>query len=176
MNLNLTSFNNTQRQTTKENVQRKQARTAGEREESDEEVEDTESEEEGDSDVIYNPKNLPLGWDGKPIPYWLYKLHGLNISYICEICGNAQYKGPKAFQKHFAEWRHAHGMRCLGIPNTAHFANVTKIEDALQLWDKLKNEKHKEKFQAANEEEYEDSVGNVVTKKTYEDLKRQGLL
>ena len=28
---------------------------------------------------IYNPKNLPLGWDGKPIPYWLYKLHGLGI-------------------------------------------------------------------------------------------------
>lgn len=41
------------------------------------------------------------------------------------------YKGPKAFQRHFAEWRHAHGMRCLGIPNTAHFANVTQIEDAL---------------------------------------------
>lgn len=67
----------------------------------------------------------------QPIPYWLYKLHGLNISYNCEICGNYIYKGPKAFQKHFAEWRHAHGMRCLGIPNTAHFANVTQIEDAL---------------------------------------------
>ena len=31
---------------------------------------------------------------------------------------------------HTQEWRHAHGMRCLGIPNTAHFANVTNIEDA----------------------------------------------
>ena len=31
----------------------------------------------------------------------------------------------------FQEWRHAHGMRCLGIPNTAHFANVTLIEDAV---------------------------------------------
>jgi len=31
----------------------------------------------------------------------------------------------------FQEWRHAHGMRCLGIPNTAHFANVTFIEDAV---------------------------------------------
>ena len=36
----------------------------------------------------YNPKNLPLGWDGKPIPYWLYKIHGLGIEYKCEICGN----------------------------------------------------------------------------------------
>ncbi|KAG0424015.1 hypothetical protein HPB47_000231, partial [Ixodes persulcatus] len=119
-----------QRQGTKENVQRKQARTVGEREESDNEISESESEDE-DNDVIYNPKNLPLGWDGKPIPYWLYKLHGLNISYTCEICGNFIYRGPKAFQRHFAEWRHAHGMRCLGIPNTAHFANVTSIEDAL---------------------------------------------
>ena len=27
---------------------------------------------------MYNPLKLPMGWDGKPIPYWLYKLHGLN--------------------------------------------------------------------------------------------------
>jgi splicing factor 3A subunit 3 len=66
-------------------------------------------EQEEDDDIPYNPKNLPLGWDGKPIPYWLYKLHGLNISYNCEICGNFTYKGPKAFQRHFSEWRHAHG-------------------------------------------------------------------
>ncbi|XP_042148096.1 splicing factor 3A subunit 3-like [Ixodes scapularis] len=164
-----------QRQGTKENVQRKQARTVGEREESDNEISESESEDE-DNDVIYNPKNLPLGWDGKPIPYWLYKLHGLNISYTCEICGNFIYRGPKAFQRHFAEWRHAHGMRCLGIPNTAHFANVTSIEDALTLWNKLKDEKSKERFQAVTEEEYEDTHGNVVNKKTFEDLKRQGLL
>lgn len=38
----------------------------------------------------------------QPIPYWLYKLHGLNINYNCEICGNYNYRGPKAFQRHFA--------------------------------------------------------------------------
>lgn len=124
---------------TKENVQRKQARTDGEREDSDAEASESEVEEDDADDVPYNPKNLPLGWDGKPIPYWLYKLHGLNISYNCEICGNYTYKGPKAFQRHFAEWRHAHGMRCLGIPNTAHFANVTQIEDAITC--KLKSKK-----------------------------------
>lgn len=165
-----------QRYATKENIQAKQARTVGEREASDEEESESESDDEDDSEVIYNPKNVPLGWDGKPIPYWLYKLHGLNITYSCEICGNATYKGPKAFQLHFAEWRHAHGMRCLGVPNTAHFANVTKIEDALRLWNKLKEEKQREKFLASTEEEYEDSEGRVVNKKTYEDLKRQGLL
>ena len=154
---------------------------------------DDEPEEDPEDDIPYNPKNLPLGWDGKPIPYWLYKLHGLNISYSCEICGNFTYKvtvqsfplfcpftpivqGPKAFQRHFAEWRHAHGMRCLGIPNTAHFANVTQIEDAMALWEKLKVQKFDEAWKPDHEEEYEDSKGNVVNKKTYEDLKRQGLL
>jgi len=29
---------------------------------------------------------------------------------------------------------------------------------------------------AVSQEEFEDSAGNVVTKKTYEDLRRQGLL
>ena len=85
-------------------------------------------------------------------------------------------KGPKAFQRHFAEWRHAHGMRCLGIPNTAHFANVTQIEDAMALWEKLKQQKSEEAFKPDQEEEFEDSQGNVVNKKIYEDLKRQGLL
>jgi splicing factor 3A subunit 3 len=168
-----------QKAATIENVQRKQALTAGERDDSEDEISDMENENgdnDDESEVIYNPKNLPLGWDGKPIPYWLYKLHGLNITYTCEICGNATYRGPKAFQRHFAEWRHAHGMRCLQIPNTAHFANVTSIEDAMKLWNKLKEEKAKAKFQPLAEEEYEDSEGRVVNKKTYEDLKRQGLL
>ena len=31
-----------------------------------------------EDEFIYNPLKLPMGWDGKPIPYWLYKLHGLN--------------------------------------------------------------------------------------------------
>ncbi|KAF2348016.1 protein of unknown function DUF3449 [Trinorchestia longiramus] len=170
----LSEFLTEQKEDTKENVQRKQARKDGEEDEEDE-VSASESDEE-DDEVPYNPKNLPLGWDGKPIPYWLYKLHGLNISYTCEICANFTYKGPKAFQRHFAEWRHAHGMRCLGIPNTAHFANVTSIEDALKLWEKLKEQKNGERWQAETEEEYEDSQGNVFNRKTFNDLKKQGLL
>lgn len=158
-------------------MERKQARTADELEEDeepDEAVSDSDSDE-GET-IPYNPKNLPLGWDGKPIPYWLYKLHGLNIYYECEICGGYKYRGPKAFQRHFSEWRHAHGMRCLGIPNTAHFANVTSINEAQQLWGALKNNKEKERWQAEREEEFEDSLGNVITKKIYDDLRRQGLL
>ncbi|XP_076819996.1 splicing factor 3A subunit 3-like [Clavelina lepadiformis] len=165
-----------QRQATRDNVQRRQARTGTERADDGEEVASESESEEDEDEIIYNPKNLPLGWDGKPIPYWLYKLHGLNINFKCEICGNQTYRGPKAFQRHFSEWRHAHGMRCLGIPNTAHFANVTQIEDAMALWTKIKQAKDAERWNPEHEEEFEDSAGNVVTKKTYDDLQRQGLL
>lgn len=58
-------------------------------------------EEEEEEEKIYNPLKLPLGWDGKPIPYWLYKLHGLGVEYPCEICGNYVYMGRKAFDRHF---------------------------------------------------------------------------
>ena len=62
---------------------------------SNEENEESNKSYSDDEGPIYNPKNLPLGWDGKPIriflwilAYWLYKLHGLGIEYKCEICGN----------------------------------------------------------------------------------------
>jgi len=44
------------------------------------EVPDESAAMDDDDDApVYNPLNIPLGWDGKPIPYWLYKLHGLGI-------------------------------------------------------------------------------------------------
>jgi splicing factor 3A subunit 3 len=85
------------RDLTRENVERKQARSAAEMVQEDEaEIADmiVDEEEDDDDDVPYNPKGLPLGWDGKPIPYWLYKLHGLNVRYSCEICGNYVYVVP----------------------------------------------------------------------------------
>ncbi|KAL6184061.1 hypothetical protein ACLB2K_045467 [Fragaria x ananassa] len=111
---------------TKDNIVKKQALTyeeiAAERE--DEETQaDTESDD--DEQQIYNPLKLPMGWDGKPIPYWLYKLHGLGQEFKCEICGNQSYWGRRAFERHFKEWRHQHGMRCLGIPNTKNFHEIT---------------------------------------------------
>ncbi|KAF9429836.1 hypothetical protein BGZ94_009298 [Podila epigama] len=161
---------------TKENVERRQTLTGRERdlELETEQVELDESDSD-DEEKVYNPLKLPLGWDGKPIPYWLYKLHGLGVEYSCEICGNYVYKGRKAFDKHFQEWRHAHGMRCLGIPNTRQFHEIVGIEDALALWKKLKSNRP-ENAKKDLIEEFEDSEGNVFNKKTYEDLKRQGLI
>lgn len=72
-------------------------------------------EDDDDEEKIYNPLKLPLAWDGKPIPYWLYKLHGLGVEHTCEICGNFVYMGRRAFDKHFTEGRHTHGLRYVSI-------------------------------------------------------------
>lgn len=142
----------------------------------DENNNDDDSDDDSEDTKIYNPKGVPLGWDGKPIPYWLFKLHGLNHFYPCEICGNESYRGRRNFEKHFTESKHTYGMRCLGIPNTRHFHGVTKIADAQVLWKKLKLGVEKDIFDGSVEEEYEDSQGNVLSRATYEDLARQGLL
>ncbi len=67
-------------------------------------------------------------------------------------------------------------MRCLSIPNTKHFHGVTKIADAMELWGRLRKELEGNQFDVDQEEEYEDSHGNVVNRAQYEDLARQGLL
>lgn len=59
-----------QRSATKDNVERRLARTVEELEgeEIDDEAEDVAVSDDSDDDqetVPYNPKNLPLGWDGK---------------------------------------------------------------------------------------------------------------
>lgn len=162
---------------TKENVEKKQALTYEEMEAEREEEEiqaDTESDD--DDQQIYNPLKLPMGWDGKPIPYWLYKLHGLGQEFKCEICGNHSYWGRRAFERHFKEWRHQHGMRCLGIPNTKNFNEITSIKDAKELWERIQERQGLNKWRPDLEEEYEDKEGNIYNKKTFTDLQRQGLI
>ncbi|KXZ48869.1 hypothetical protein GPECTOR_25g454 [Gonium pectorale] len=161
---------------TKGKVEKKQAQTYEEMqaELAEAEAEVMAPEDEEEDDFVYNPLKLPLGWDGKPIPYWLYKLHGLNQEFKCEICGNYSYWGRRAYEKHFKEYRHQNGMRALGIPNNKMFYEVTKIDDALQLWRSIQ-EKAKGDFKP-DDEEFEDAQGNVYSKKTFDDLKRQGLI
>jgi len=125
---------------------------------------------------IYNPKGVPLGWDGKPIPYWLFKLHGLNHFFSCEICSNESYRGRRNYEKHFTESKHSFGMRCLGIPNTKHFHGITRIVDAQKLWKNIQGSVNEGIFDDTKEEEYEDSHGNVLHRAEYEDLARQGVL
>ncbi len=85
-------------------------------------------------------------------------------------------------------------MRALGLPNTKHFHEITRIEDALArkpfgymlslnaplTWvlvaEKLKQEGRHEIFEQETMEELEDDEGTVYNRKTYEDLKKQGLI
>jgi splicing factor 3A subunit 3 len=128
-----------EREEIKINIERKQSRTSEKRMEDlqvieERTVEET-KQEEGESDKeeksIYNPLKLLLGWDGKPIPYWLYKLHGLGIEYKCGLCGGYTYMGRKSFQRHFEEWRYTYGLKCLGIVNSSHFHEIISIQDVL---------------------------------------------
>lgn len=52
-------------------------------------------------------------------------------------------------------------MRALGLPNTKHFHEITKIQDALALADRLKHEGRQEVAQVERTEEFEDAEGNV---------------
>jgi splicing factor 3A subunit 3 len=174
----------TERGDTKVNVERKQGMTERERQQELEQLyserpenggkeEDDESDSE---DKIYNPLKLPLAWDGKPIPFWLYKLHGLGVEFPCEICGNFVYMGRRAFDKHFNEPRHIHGLKCLGITNTTLFREITSIKEAEELWRKIQKDQKKQKLLAENVVEMEDNEGNVMPEKVYRDLAAAGML
>jgi hypothetical protein len=59
-------------------------------------------------------------WAGKRLP--------LDISVMRRLIWMYNRKN---FERHFQESRHAFGMRALGLPNTKHFHEITKIEDAM---------------------------------------------
>ncbi|KAF4556568.1 Pre-mRNA-splicing factor sap61-like protein [Elsinoe fawcettii] len=174
----------TERSDTKTNVERKAGMTEKERQQELEALYSEEQptrgqegeEEEDEEERKANPLHLPLAWDGKPIPFWLYKLHGLGQEFPCEICGNYVYMGRRAFEKHFSEARHLYGLKCLGITNSTLFREITGIEEAKALWEKIQQDKKKETSQVDDVIQMEDSQGNVMPAKVYYDLQKAGLL
>ncbi|CAL2243145.1 unnamed protein product [Prunus armeniaca] len=163
---------------TKDNIVKKQALTYEEIKAEPEEQEEieTESHDEENEQQIHNPLKLPLGPDAKIIYYWMYKLHGLGQEFKCEICGDSSYFGRRAFEIHFNGECHKRGMRCLGIPKTKSFNEITSIEEAKELWKRIQERQGENLWCPDLGEEYEDEEGNIYNKKTYNDLKRQGLL
>ncbi|KAM5344783.1 hypothetical protein ACJ41O_010645 [Fusarium nematophilum] len=185
----LASAMSTERSDTRVNVERKQGMTERERQQelenllsnpegvAQEAADEGDGEDgEGDEERIYNPLKLPLAWDGKPIPFWLYRLHGLGVEFPCEICGNFVYMGRRAFDKHFNEARHIYGLKCLGVNNTALFRDITRIDEAMKLWEKIQREKKRNKIDDGSVVQMEDGEGNVMPEKVYYDLQKQGLL
>lgn len=57
-----------------------------------------------------------------------------------------------------------------------HFKEITKIQDAINLYKKIQIDQERSRFRPEYEEEYEDTDGNLLNKKMYYDLKKQGLL
>ncbi|EHN03249.1 Prp9p [Saccharomyces cerevisiae x Saccharomyces kudriavzevii VIN7] len=135
--------------------------------------------------------DMPLGPDGLPMPYWLYKLHGLDREYPCEICANRVYNGRRTFERHFTEEAHLYHLRCLGIEPSPAFKGITKIAEVQKLWKDMQNQHRsgsstavaltktgpsQPKLPTGLELEEEDEEGNVMSKKVYDELKKQGLV
>ncbi|CAI4037868.1 hypothetical protein SMKI_04G2030 [Saccharomyces mikatae IFO 1815] len=135
--------------------------------------------------------DMPLGPDGLPMPHWLYKLHGLDREYHCEICANKVYNGRRTFERHFNEGPHLYHLRCLGIEPSLAFKGITKITEAQKLWENMQKQpqsatsiassltklKHsRSKLPTELELEEEDEEGNVMSKKVFDELKKQGLV
>lgn len=117
---------------------------------------------------------MPLDPNGRPIPHWLYKLQGLGHIFPCEICGDKKYHGRKAFEKHFVDSEHAHGLRCLGITPSPAFNGIASINDAEKLWHTI--QQNSLNAIGDTEREVEDEDGNVMSERVYYDLRRQGLI
>jgi splicing factor 3A subunit 3 len=107
------------------------------------------------------------------------------------------YTGRKNFEKHFGEPTHIHGLKCLGITNGPLFKEVTSIEEAIQrispppafpfffreqmlivglVWEKTKRDRRMKQVAEENKIEMEDDQGNVMSAKTYNDLRAQGII
>ena len=67
-------------------------------------------------------------------------------------------------------------MKALKIPYSRHFKGVVGINDAVVLYGKLREMSRRSLFVRSEEEEFEDDEGNVMNKRTYEDLLREGII
>ena len=134
------------------------------------------NDEEEEAAARKTIENYPVDFDGKPIPFWMYKLDGLGVEYKCEICGNASFWGRRAFERHFQDAQHTQALKLLGIENSLAFYEITKIADALALAEKLRKQQQTDEWHADSDEEYEDADGNVYNKKMYFALLRQGII
>lgn len=191
----------TVREETRSNVERKAALTDRERQEEAESLAREESaalaegfeaaDEAADDDStrpdrIYNPLKLPLDFDGKPIPLWMYKLQGLSREYKCEICSDFVYRGRCVAVREHADGqgelrealpggaacvRHARARPAEHGPVPRHHAHRGRIRAYVRggtlvltsVAEKLQRQEREEAEDPADMEEVEDEHGNVST-------------
>lgn len=110
-----------------------------------------------------------------PLTFKVYLRKFVSCPHPSQICGEASYWGRRAFEQHFTDWKHVQGLRALGIRMSKEFFEITSIAEAQALWENLKK-RDTGYFVADVDEECEDEEGNVYNRKTYMDLKRQGII
>ncbi|EPR78657.1 hypothetical protein SLOPH_238 [Spraguea lophii 42_110] len=118
-----------------------------------------------------NDEFTPKDNKGNIIPLWLYKYYGLNINYHCELC-NIKIKGKYNYEKHFNTITHNDNLKNLGITEINKFFGILKLKEIEELQRNIEDREENELYQ----EEVEDEQGNIYDKKTYEELKRLGML
>lgn len=133
--------------------------------------------EEEEEDENVNPLNLPIGPDGRPMPFWLWKVKGLGHEFKCEICDNEIFKGRSNYLKHFKNETHIEGLKKIGINNNYQlFKDLNTKKEVLLLYNNLKKKQRNDIQFLDNVEQVEDDEGNIMNKKVYDQLQKQGLL
>jgi splicing factor 3A subunit 3 len=134
-------------------------------------------DDDQDDEKLYNPLNLPIGPDGRPMPFWLYKIKGLSHEFKCEICDNEVFRGRSAYNKHFKSSKHLDGLKKLGVVSDfINFKDLSTTKEVLQLLETIQKKKREEAQFADEAQQVEDDQGNAMSKKVYDQLKKQGLL
>ena len=80
--------------------------------------------------------------------------------------------------KHFSGSKHQYGLKCLGVDekNMKMFKNITKIDEATELWKVLRKGDQLKVTELENSVEVEDKEGNVMLEKDYIDLKTRVII
>ena len=83
----------------------------------------------------------------------------------------------KAFEEHFADGKHLWGLISLGVPRKAcdGFRGLSSVAEVIALLKTMGQRSMHSSFTDTHEQ-CEDNSGHVMSKKSYFDLKRQGLV
>ncbi|KAM0672191.1 subunit 3 of splicing factor 3a [Ordospora colligata] len=110
----------------------------------------------------------------REVPRWLYKKKDLDVEFECEVCGYVCH-GWQDFDLHFESECHLKGMKRYGVGLYSKlYWGITRVDTLMRMKARVASEEQKEALEY--QEEFEDCEGNVFDKRTYEDLKRNGLV
>jgi len=120
--------------------------------------------------------NYPVDAAGELMPFYEFKARGLHRVFTCELCGGAQIRGEQAFQRHFRHAQHRAALAALGLTLTPALAGLTTEADVRAVAAQEKEREREGTFDPLADAQVEDEQGNVMTRRTYLDLQRQGVM